>query len=109
MRIAFIGCVDLSYSILDYLLGLRIPSAEVVGVVTKQHSNFNADHRSLESLAAKSGIACYFATGNDQELMADYLLDLAPEVVFCFGWSFLLKENILKNKPFKYSKKYGRL
>jgi len=97
MRVAFIGCVEFSFAALERILELREP--ELVGVVTRSASPFNADFRSLESLAAKAGVPCLFARGNDKAAMADWLRARRPEVIYCFGWSSLLGAGILSRSP----------
>jgi len=93
MRVVFIGCVDLSHALLAHLLTLD--SAQVVGVVTRQASLFNADFRSLAPLAEAAGVPCYIAAGNRQEEMAAWIAARAPDVVYCIGWSYLLRTEIL--------------
>lgn len=93
MKAAFIGSVDFSHAMLSHLLTL--PDLEVVGVVTRRHSTFNADFRSLEEVARSRDIPCFIAEGNNQEAMATALCDWAPEVIFCLGWSYLLRSEIL--------------
>ena len=97
MRVAFIGCVEYSFVLLERLLAL--PAAEVVGVATRRSSAFNADFRSLEPLAARGGADCLLLEGNDQESLAAWLRRLAPEVVYCFGWSYLLRRDVLAIPP----------
>jgi len=94
MKIVFIGCVKFSYVMLENLLGMN-SSIEVVGVVSREKSEFNADFQSLEPLAQLAGIPCYLAKGNDQEAMASWIKILNPDVIYCFGWSFLLHPEIL--------------
>ncbi|MEN6318282.1 MAG: formyltransferase family protein [Syntrophaceae bacterium] len=94
MRIVFIGCVEFSYHTLDYILTLK--GIELAGVVTRRESAFNADFRSLEPLAVKAGVPCYFADGSSQDRISEWLKELVPDVIYCFGWSFLLGENILE-------------
>ena len=62
MRIVFIGCVEVTFTTLNYLSDLE--EAEIVGIVTRKESSFNADFRSLEPLAVKAGAPCFFAEGN---------------------------------------------
>jgi methionyl-tRNA formyltransferase len=97
MKIAFIGCVDFSHSALAVVLDL--PDVQIVAVVTRAKSNFNADFRSLGDLAARAGCPVYFADDNDQTAMASFLLAAAPDVVYCFGWSHLLSPEILALAP----------
>ena len=102
MRIAFIGCVQYSGVLLSHLmerLPARVPAAEVVGVATRETSSFNADFASLRPLAEAAGIPCFLARGNDQESLGAWLRERAPDVVYCFGWSYLLRREILSIPP----------
>lgn len=93
MKIAFIGCVTFSKKMLHQLL--CCPSAEIVGIVTRESSPFNADFESLQPSATELGIPCFIAEGNNQSQMADWLIALRPDVIYCLGWSFLLKREVL--------------
>lgn len=93
MRVAFVGCVEFSCTALDRVLAHE--DAEVVGVVTRATSPFNADFCSLVPLAREHGIPCLLAEGNDQGDLAAWLRQRDPDVVYCFGWSYLLKSEIL--------------
>lgn len=97
MRIAFIGCVDFSLFLLEHVLSL--PDAEVVGVVTRRESAFHGDFASLGPLAAVRGVACYYDEKNRQTDMAEWLRQVRPDVVYCFGWPYLLKAEILGIPP----------
>ena len=96
MRVAFIGCVSFSFQILQHLL--NCPDMELVGVVTRKESSFNADFQNLEPLAKEAGVCCFLAQGNDQATMVPWLKDLQPDVIYCFGWSFLLGKDVPKTK-----------
>jgi len=96
MKIIFIGCVQFSCKLLDHLLATEDPNIEVVGVVTREASSFNADFKSLVLIAKKNDIPFFIAQGNDQEAMLSWCKEKVPDVVYCFGWSYLLKEPMLK-------------
>ncbi|MDA8100056.1 MAG: formyltransferase family protein [Nitrospiraceae bacterium] len=93
MKIVFIGCVQSSYASLKRLLSLK--NVEVIGVVTKSASPFNADFQSLEPLAKSNNIPYYLSSGNDQDAIAEWIRPLQPDVAYCFGWSHLLNRKIL--------------
>ena len=97
MRIAFIGCVQFSYVALATIL--QHPEVEVVGVVTRRASAFNTDFVSLESLATANAVPCYLVEDPDQAKLADWLASLAPDVIYCIGWSSLLNVDILRTPP----------
>lgn len=93
MRIAFIGCVRYSRIFLSSLLDL--PAVEVAGVATREASSFHADFESLRPAADAAGLPCLLARGNDQASLAGWLRALQPDVVYCFGWSYLLRPEVL--------------
>ena len=97
LRIAFIGCVEFSHATLE--LVLTLPEVDVVGVVTRQSSPGNADFRSLEDLAKQTSIPTHIAKGDDQNTIAAFLHGVRPDVVYCFGWSNLLKREVLRIPP----------
>lgn len=94
MRIVFMGCVEFSYHALTKLL--TVQEAEVVGIVTQEFSTFNSDFRSLQPVADSTGIPCLIVRGNDQERISKWLVELAPDVIYCFGWSYLLGSPVLQ-------------
>jgi len=93
MRAVFIGCVDFSYGMLERLL--ELDGINLAGIVTRKVSDSNADFRSVEPLAKIGGVPCLNVTDNDQEKMGTWISDIGPDVVFCFGWSYLLGREIL--------------
>ncbi|MDO8804533.1 MAG: formyltransferase family protein [Elusimicrobiota bacterium] len=96
MRIVFIGAVESSKAALSKLLKLK---ADVVGVLAPAKSDFNSDFCDL-SLVAKSGGIPFKAVKNinDPENLA-WLRKLSPDIIFCFGFSQLLKTDLLHSAP----------
>jgi methionyl-tRNA formyltransferase len=94
MKIVFVGCVEFSSVILREIIDLS--EVEVTGIVTKRSSSFNADFVALEPIATKRGIPCHVYEKGAESLLAGFLRNLNPDVVFCFGWSHLLPVEILK-------------
>lgn len=90
MRIVFIGCVKSSEI---FLKAVHRTSAEIVGVVTKSISNFNADHVSLIPFCKNNSIPYLDYNGND-ELLA-WVNTKKPDLIYCFGWSYLLPKKII--------------
>ena len=93
MRIAFIGCVEFSYAALERLLS--IPEAQVVAVITRDRSDFNADFRSLRPLAENNRIPCFRYSEGADVAMLTWLSEFAVDIVYCFGWSTLLSAGML--------------
>ena len=96
MRIVFIGAVEFSQLALVRLLAMN---AEIVGVCTLQESNFNADHVDLSALCERSGIPWQYAEDANSAQALNWIRDRTPDVIFCFGWSRLLKQELLRLAP----------
>ena len=93
MRTAFIGSIAYAYDALARLL--TIDGIELVGVVTRRASTFNPDFRCLAPLAEQAGAPVWYADVRAQADMAAWLGGLAPEAIYCMGWSRLLGPEIL--------------
>lgn len=96
MRIVFIGTVEFSRRALECLLTMN---AEIVGVCTLQDSKFNADHVDLSPLSEDHGIPWFYAEDINSVETLSWIQDKSPDVIFCFGWSRLLKQDLLKLAP----------
>lgn len=92
MRIVFIGAVRFSAAMLDVLLDA---GAQVVGVCTLSHSSFNADHCDLSGRAHRAGVPVLDAADINSPSSIDWIRRLRPDVVFCLGWSRLIKSELL--------------
>jgi len=97
MRIVFIGSVRFSLVCLKKVL--RLKGVQVVGVITLEKSPFNSDFASLGRAAEEAGIPCFFADDATQEKTAAWMGALKPDILYCFGWSFLLGKEILEAAP----------
>lgn len=93
MRICFIGCVHSSYVLLQVLLNHR---KQVVGVVTRRTSEFNADFQSLVSLCEAKEIPFVCEDEIEETELVDFIIKSSPDVIYCFGWSKLLPKDILE-------------
>ena len=97
MRVCLIGCVEFSDYALRKVLELEKSGfCEVVGVITKSDSSFNSDFvdlgkRVLKSGKSKSCIHYY----KDEASIINFLNDAVPDIIYCFGWSTLLRRSIL--------------
>ena len=96
MKILFIGCVMSSYAFLEALLK---NGAEVVGVITKESSEFNSDFKDITPLCIENGIP-YICVKNINEASAiDFIMDKKPDIGYCLGWSQLVKEKVMELFP----------
>lgn len=96
MRIVFIGAVELSLHILERLVEL---DAEVVGICTLLKSRLNSDHRDLSGFGACHGIPSVHVNDINSIEILKWIQDKSPDIIFCIGWSTLIKQNLLKLAP----------
>ena len=96
MRVIFIGAVEFSLLALKQLVTI---GAEVVGVCTSQGSSLNADYADLSPVCREHGIPLIVADDINASVTLDWIRALSPDVIFCFGWSRLLKDELLSVAP----------
>lgn len=96
MRIVFIGCVKSSYTFLEALIK---NSANVVGVITKEKSDFNADFTDITPLCIENNIPYIFVKTTNDLSSADFIKSLNPDIGFCLGWSLLVSGDIIDLFP----------
>ena len=96
MKILYIGCVESSYILLKKLVQIK---ADIVGVITKKESTYNSDFMDLASLCMKYNIKyCYVDNINNTESVK-FIEKTQAEMAFCFGWSELIREEIIDMFP----------
>lgn len=96
MKILFIGAVQFSKEAL--LVSLQ-SNAEVVGVCTLSESSFNSDHCDLSLVAESYEIPVHYVKNINSSETLNWINDKEPDIIFCFGWSRLLKNEILNVAP----------
>ena len=93
LRIGFIGCVKSSRVLLEVLIGM--PEVEVCAVVTKQASKVNADFCDLTDICQLNSIPYHYESVNQRELSTEFLKNFQLDLIYCFGWSYLLHDSVL--------------
>lgn len=96
MRVLFIGCVESSYILLKELLENNI---SVCGVVTKKISNYNADFKDIRPLCQNYNIDLCCMEKNNDHTVFEFVKEKKPDIIYCFGWSHLLKSEVIKLAP----------
>jgi methionyl-tRNA formyltransferase len=92
MRILFVGSVLFSKKALEKLISLK---AEIAGVITKQASGFNADFEDLAPIAEKNHIPFKYVNDINHPENLKWINNIKPDIIFCFGWSSLIKKELL--------------
>lgn len=95
MKILFIGCVKSSERFLQAIY--HKTTAEIIGVVTKIESNYNTDHVALDNFCEKKDIEWLNYKNNEQLL--NWVRQKKPDIIYCFGWSYLLPKEIYSIPP----------
>lgn len=96
MKILFIGTVKFSSIAFRELVE---SGTNLVGLCTKTSSTFNSDYANLAPIAEKARIPVNFTSNiNDQETLL-WIKSKRPDVIFCFGWSELVRRPLLKVPP----------
>lgn len=96
MRIVFIGSVYFSKLTLVQLIDLN---ANIVGIITKSDSPFNSDFEDLSPIAQKLNVPFKIVKDINHENNVKWIKQTSPDIIFCFGWSSLLKKDILNIAP----------
>lgn len=99
MKIAFIGCVQSSFRALQKLVEMKSLDIDVVAVITKNHSRVNSDFVDLRPLCIKHEIPVHFEKKEEKDKSLCFLKNYKPDVIYCFGWSALLPQEVLKVAP----------
>jgi methionyl-tRNA formyltransferase len=96
MRVVFIGTVQFSLKVLEKLLSIK---ANIVGVCTKKESFFNSDFADLVPLCENNEIPYIQTEDINSNNNIKWIKDLKPDIIFCFGWSSLINEELLMLPP----------
>ena len=78
---------------------LIVLNAKIVGIITKEYSSFNTDFEDLSLIAQKNNIPCNYVQNINDISSVEWIRSLNPDVIFCFGWSNLIKKDILNLCP----------
>lgn len=100
MKIGFIGCVQSSYQALKTLLTLKAEGIEVVAVVTKPQSPVNSDFFDLAPICKENNIPFHYEVLSEKENSLTFLKQYKPDIIYCFGWSYLLNKDMLELAPY---------
>jgi methionyl-tRNA formyltransferase len=96
MRIVYIGIVDFSYHCLVQVLKNQ---GNVVGIITSRNNKTNSDYCDLTPISDQYNIPIHYCKNiNDSETLK-WIRDKEPDILFCWGWSQLIKTELLALPP----------
>ena len=93
MKIIFIGSVFSSKVLLQKLIDLN---AQRTGIISKRKSNFNSDFYDLNPIARANKTPSLYSKNINDLKTIEWIKGINPVIIFCFGWSNLMKSTILK-------------
>jgi len=96
VRILFIGAVQFSYHALTTVLEAK---GNVVGCITQPDSGINSDYMDISPICKLKGIPLFKTRNVNCTDAMDWARNMKPDIVFCFGWSRLLKKDFLILPP----------
>jgi len=96
MKILFIGTVYFSFKALEKLIMLN---ADIVGICTKKSSNFNSDFTDITPLCIDNNIPFKYIDDINSKENIKWMNSFKPDIIFCLGWSSLIKYELLKVPP----------
>ena len=95
MKILVIGCVKFSSEMLKELISM---GENIVGVCTTKSSNFNNDHFNLGIISEKNNIPTSYLEDINSYESIKWIKEKNPDIIFCLGWSRLIKKDLLDYK-----------
>jgi methionyl-tRNA formyltransferase len=96
MRILFMGTVQFSYHALTTILESK---GNVVGCITQPDAGINSDYKDISLICEQRGIPLFKTRDVNSSEAIDWVRNMKPDIVFCFGWSRLLKKSFLMLPP----------
>jgi methionyl-tRNA formyltransferase len=93
MKILYIGSVEFSGKALEHLLEI---DANIVGICGANSSAINSDFFDLSPIALRANIPLRFFEDINSEDALNWIRERSPDIIFCFGWSRLLGEKLLR-------------
>jgi len=96
MKVVLIGSVEFSLKALEKLIAINV---NVAGVCTKESSVFNSDFVDLKPICDINQIPCLHVDDINSIKSIEWIKNLNPDIIFCFGWSSLIKKEALSIAP----------
>ena len=92
LRILFIGSAESSRLLLKKCINLKL---DIVGVCTKKTSS-NSDFVDLKKSIKNKKINFIYTKKINSPKIVTWIKKKSPDLIFCFGWSQILKKKIIK-------------
>ena len=93
MKVIFIGSVLFSKRLLNHLIKKKV---DIQLIITKKVLKENSDKYDLSRCAKKNKIPYIYVKNINDKNNLSIIKSHKPDVIFCLGWSEILKKDILK-------------
>lgn len=92
LKIVYIGCVKFSAEILKEIISIGFKPHLII---TKSKSSFNSDFFDLSKISNQYNLRSVYTDDINSQDMIKFVKEIEPDLIFCFGWSSLIKKKIL--------------
>jgi methionyl-tRNA formyltransferase len=96
LKVCFIGTVEFSKSVLLQLIDMGV---DLCGVVSNTSNKVNSDFAELKPICKLNDIPFHDTNNINSEESIDWIKKGHPAIIFCFGWSQLIKKQLLELAP----------
>jgi methionyl-tRNA formyltransferase len=96
VKIIYVGLVDFSYHCLTEVIKNH---GNVVGIITSRNQNNNADFKDLTPFSVKYKIPIFYCKNINSVETIDWIKQLVPDIIFCWGWSQIIQEDLINVAP----------
>jgi len=96
MKIIVIGTVKFTLDMLDLMSKNDV---DLVGVITGLDAGSNSDYANLVPFCEKKKVSCYVTSNINSEETIGWIKSKNADVIFCLGWSRLIKTQLLGATP----------
>ncbi|TCO73648.1 formyltransferase family protein [Marinisporobacter balticus] len=93
MKILFIGTVKSSKILLEKLISMN---ENIVGVLTKKESKFNADFYDIAQVCKRNNIDYKYIDNINEKESLEYIKQKDTDVIYCFGLSQIIGKEIIE-------------
>jgi len=93
LKVILIGSVSFSNTM---YLSLK-DTGYIAGVISTRNSSLNSDYYDICAQASKDGIPYYYTDDINDMNTLHWINKIQPDVIYCFGWSRLIKRNLLES------------
>jgi methionyl-tRNA formyltransferase len=74
-------------------------NGKISGIISSDNSGINSDYSDLSDIAQNYNIPFLLTEDINSNDTEEWIIDKKPDIIFCFGWSRLIKKRLLNLPP----------